>query len=170
MYRRIETRSSLICSTIMQTIIQKQYIPLPIEQVWDFFTSPENLNAITPDSMQFEIKSTLPPKVYEGLLIQYKVRPFLNIPFHWLTEITHVKELKFFVDEQRQGPYALWHHEHHFEEKDGGVWMTDILHYDIGKSVFGYIAGKLFVDQKVNQIFEYRKSKIDLLVAENRLK
>jgi ligand-binding SRPBCC domain-containing protein len=75
----------------------------------------------------------------------------------WVTEITHVKENEFFVDEQRLGPYNIWHHEHHFRAVEGGVLMTDILHYDIGKWVFGWIAGKLFVDAKVQGIFTYRK-------------
>ena len=80
----------------------------------------------------------------------------LNIPVLWVTEITHIMEGKYFVDEQRKGPYKTWHHEHHFEEVDGGVMMTDILHYDIGKSLFGWIAGKLFVHKKVSEIFDFR--------------
>jgi ligand-binding SRPBCC domain-containing protein len=80
----------------------------------------------------------------------------LNIPVNWVTEITHIKDLAYFVDEQRKGPYRMWHHEHHFKEVPEGVLMTDILHYEIGKSIFGWLAGKLFVHRKVKEIFQYR--------------
>lgn len=106
--------------------------------------------------MVFEITSKVPDKIYEGLLINYKIKPMMNVVVHWCTEITIVKPLCYFVDEQRKGPYKLWHHEHHFKAADGGVMMTDILNYDIGKSVLGWLAGELFVHRKVKQIFEYR--------------
>ena len=107
--------------------------------------------------MVFKITSEVPEKMYEGLFITYKISPLLGIQLDWCTEITHVKDKQFFVDEQRKGPYNIWHHEHHFRAVEGGVLMTDILHYDIGKWVFGWIAGKLFVDAKVRGIFTYRK-------------
>lgn len=140
----------------MKKIKQEQFLPISIEEAWDFFTRPENLNKITPKEMVFEITSELPERVYEGLIITYNIKPMLNIPLFWCTEITHIKEGAFFVDEQRKGPYHIWHHEHHFKSVDGGVMMTDILHYEIGKSVFGRLAGQLFVHKKVKQIFEYR--------------
>lgn len=140
----------------MKKIKQEQFLPISIEEAWDFFTRPENLNKITPKEMVFEITSELPERVYEGLIITYNIKPMLNIPLFWCTEITHIKEGAFFVDEQRKGPYHIWHHEHHFKSVDGGVMMTDILHYEIGKSVFGWLAGQLFVHKKVKQIFEYR--------------
>ena len=133
------------------------------EGIWDFFTSPKNLNDITPDGMRFEILSELPDKVYEGLIICYKISPFLNIPMNWVTEITHVKDYLFFVDEQRQGPYKLWHHEHHFKTVENEVEMTDILHYDIGKGIFGQIAGALFVHKQVRNIFDYRYERLEEL-------
>jgi ligand-binding SRPBCC domain-containing protein len=98
----------------------------------------------------------VPEKMYPGMFIMYSIRPMFNIPMNWVTEITHVSDRKFFVDEQRVGPYHIWHHEHHFEEKDGGVLMTDILHYNVGMSFLGWIASKLFVDKKVQGIFDYR--------------
>jgi ligand-binding SRPBCC domain-containing protein len=99
--------------------------------------------------------------MYPGMFIVYSIRPVMNIPMRWVTEITHVEDRKFFVDEQRVGPYNIWHHEHHFEEKDGGVLMTDILHYDVGKSILGWLASQLFVDKKVRNIFEYRSQILD---------
>ncbi len=106
--------------------------------------------------MVFEITSELPEKMYEGLIITYKIKPMLNISMNWCTEISHIKDKMFFVDEQRKGPYNIWHHEHHFKEVPGGVLMTDLLYYDIGMSLFGWLAGKLFVHKKVKQIFTYR--------------
>ena len=140
----------------MVKLKQEQFLPISLEVAWKFFATPKNLNEITPDNMVFEIKSKLPETMYAGLLINYRLKPMLNIPINWCTEITHIKENEYFVDEQRKGPYRIWHHEHHFKAVDGGVVMTDILHYDIGKSVFGWLAGKLFVEKKVKRIFEYR--------------
>ena len=147
----------------MKRLTSKQFLPISIEKAWDFFSSPKNLNEITPEDMTFKITSELPAKMYEGMFITYKVSPMFNIPLDWCTEITHISEPNFFIDEQRKGPYSIWHHEHHFESVEGGVMMTDILSYDIGLSVFGWIAGKLFVDSKVSGIFEYRTKKLEQL-------
>jgi ligand-binding SRPBCC domain-containing protein len=135
---------------------QEQFLPISLDEAWQFFATPKNLNEITPDDMVFEIVSELPDTMYAGLLINYRLKPMLNIPVNWCTEITHIKEQEYFIDEQRNGPYRIWHHEHHFETVEGGVLMTDILHYDIGKSIFGWMAGKLFVHKKVKTIFDYR--------------
>ena len=135
---------------------QQQLLPISLEQAWDFFATPKNLNRVTPSGLVFEITSDLPEKMYEGLMITYRIKPMFNIPVNWCTEITHIKDKMYFVDEQRKGPYSMWHHEHHFTSVDGGVLMTDILYYDIGKSVFGWIVGKLFVHKKVREIFNYR--------------
>lgn len=140
----------------MNKLKQEQFLPLTIDEAWDFFATPLNLNKITPDDMVFVFTSSVPEKMYRGLIITYKIKPLLNIPMNWVTEITHIEDKVYFVDEQRKGPYNIWHHEHHFRAVDGGVIMTDILHYDIGKSIFGWLAGKLFVDKKVKQIFEFR--------------
>jgi ligand-binding SRPBCC domain-containing protein len=140
----------------MKRLYREQWFPISIDEAWDFFSSPKNLNDITPEDLVFEIKSEVPEKMYQGMFIIYSIKPLLNIPMKWVTEITHVEEKKYFVDEQRVGPYNIWHHEHHFEQKDAGVLMKDILHYDVGKSFLGTIASKLFVDKKVQAIFDYR--------------
>ncbi len=145
----------------MKKLVQEQFLPISIEKAWDFFATPRNLNEITPEDMVFEILGDVPEKMYQGMFIMYKISPFLNIKLNWCTEITHVSEGHFFVDEQRKGPYNIWHHEHHFEPVEGGVMMTDILHYDIGLGFLGWIAGKLFVDNKVKHIFEYRRKILD---------
>ena len=141
-----------------------QVLPVSLEKAWDFFSDPENLQAITPDGMGFQIISRFHgTKMYQGQLIEYKVRPVLNIPMYWMTEITHVQEGKYFVDEQRFGPYSLWHHQHHFREVPGGVEMRDIVHYKIPLGFMGEIANSLFVAAKLRSIFEYRYRKVEEL-------
>ena len=140
----------------MKVLKQEQFLPISLETAWSFFATPKNLNLVTPKDMVFEITSELPERLYEGLIITYRIKPMMNIPMNWCTEITHIQEQQFFVDEQRKGPYNIWHHEHHFKAVEGGVLMTDLLHYDIGKSIFGWVAGKLFVHKKVKEIFAYR--------------
>jgi|TARA_B110000879_G_scaffold27658_2_gene37613 ligand-binding SRPBCC domain-containing protein len=148
-----------------------QFLPLSLDEAWDFFSSPYNLDEITPADMCFEILSDVKDKkMYEGMVIQYKIRPILNIPLDWVTEITHVKEKSHFVDEQRFGPYAFWHHEHHFKAMEGGVKIEDILHYSAPLGLLGKIAEVLYVDNKVKQIFEYRYQKLNELfpIKENK--
>ena len=133
-------------------------LPGKIDTIWQFFSRPENLNDITPKDMAFEIISDIKNQaMYEGMLIQYKVSPILNIKMNWLTEITHIKEHEYFIDEQRFGPYALWHHQHHFKEVDGGILMKDILHYAIPLGILGQMANGIFVSKKVSSIFDYRE-------------
>ncbi len=137
-------------------------IPATIEQVWDFISSPRNLKHITPDFMGFDILTkNLPEKMYPGMIISYHVRPVLGIKTLWVTEITHVKDLEYFVDEQRIGPYKLWHHQHILEEIPGGVRMRDIVSYQPPFGPLGSIANALFIKSLLEKIFDYRTLKID---------
>ena len=145
----------------MPYLIQEQFLPITLEQAWEFFATPKNLDKVTPAELQFHITSPLPEKMYEGLMITYKIKPMLNISIECWTKIEFIKELEYFVDEQVKGPYKIWHHEHHFKKADNGVMMKDILYYDVGKSFIGWIAGKLFVNKKVNEIFSYRKAALE---------
>lgn len=141
-----------------------QFVPRSLGEVWDFFSRPENLDRITPEDMSFEILSDIKDMpMYEGMIIQYRVSPLLGIKMRWVTEITTVRDRAYFIDEQRFGPYALWHHQHHFEEVDGGVLMKDILHYKIPYGFIGTIADALIVDQKVESIFTYREKIVNEL-------
>lgn len=125
--------------------------------LWDFISSPKNLQEITPDEMGFEILTeNLAEEMYAGQIITYKVSPLLGIKLNWCTEITHVKEGEYFVDEQRFGPYAMWHHEHHIKETPEGMLMTDIIHYKLPFGFLGDIARGLFVKKKLQGIFDYR--------------
>jgi ligand-binding SRPBCC domain-containing protein len=145
----------------MYQLIRKQFVPTDLETCWNFFSSPKNLKTITPDYMGFDILVDIPEKMYEGLMIEYKVRPVLGIPMNWITEIKYVHDHKFFVDEQRKGPYKIWHHEHHFESVDGGVMMTDIVSYELPFGFLGKIAHPLFVRKKLEEIFDYRYKKVE---------
>ncbi len=141
----------------------EQLLPLSLEEAWSFFSSPANLNRITPEKMDFQMLDELPATMYEGMLIRYRIKPMLNIPINWVTEITRIRDLEYFVDEQRKGPYRIWHHEHHFKAVGSGVLMTDKLYYDIGLGLVGWIAGKLWVDQQVRKIFHFREMKLNEL-------
>ncbi len=135
----------------------KQFLPISMEEAWDFFSSPENLKDITPSHMKFDIRYISgSKKMYPGQIITYKLQPVPVIPVSWTTEITHVMEPTYFVDEQRFGPYALWHHQHRFKEVDGGVEMEDEVNYAIPLGILGRIANWLFVGKKVKGIFDYR--------------
>ncbi|MGC4035236.1 MAG: SRPBCC family protein [Chitinophagaceae bacterium] len=141
-----------------------QKIPASIEQTWDFFSNPANLQAITPAKMDFRVISKYhSDRTYAGQIIEYKLRPLLKIPVYWMTEITYVEEHRYFVDEQRFGPYSLWHHQHHFKSIDGGVEMTDIVHYKIPFWFIGDIANAVFVKKELEMIFSYRFQKIEEL-------
>jgi ligand-binding SRPBCC domain-containing protein len=137
-----------------------QFLPISIEKAWDFFSSPTNLSKITPAELKFKILSTDLTKVYAGQVIEYKVHPILGIPLYWMTEITQVEHHKYFVDDQRYGPYSMWHHQHHFKVVEGGVEMTDIVHYKLPFWIFGDIANTLFVKAKLKEIFDYRIKKV----------
>ncbi len=142
-----------------------------IDVVWDFISSPANLKRITPDFMGFDIVSHhLPEKMYQGMIIEYRVKPVLNIPTRWVTEITQIEEKKFFIDEQRVGPYKLWHHQHFVEPQGDNTLMTDIVSYSPPMGVLGNLANQLLIKKKLKGIFDYRTKAIEAWVRENELK
>ncbi|MBT8189926.1 MAG: SRPBCC family protein [Bacteroidia bacterium] len=137
---------------------EKQFVPATIDEVWDFISSPANLKEITPDYMGFDITSKdLPEKMYPGMIISYKVSPLLGIKMTWVTEITQVREKEFFIDEQRVGPYSMWHHQHHIKPVEGGVMMTDIVTYQPPLGPLGAIANSLLIRKQLKEIFDYRR-------------
>ena len=148
------------------TFHKKQNLPISIDVAWQFLSNPFNLKLITPVYMSFDIISGADRPMYPGQIVQYIVTPILGIKTKWLTEITHVVNKKYFVDEQRYGPYALWHHKHFIKEIENGVEMEDIIDY---KVPFGWI-GQLFhpylVKPKLEEIFEYRQKKLVELFGE----
>lgn len=145
----------------MYQLKRKQLVKTDLQTCWDFFSSPKNLSVITPEKMKFTVLTEQPETMYEGLMIAYKVSPVLGIPLGWITEIKTVKEGLFFVDEQRKGPYKIWHHEHHFEVVEDGVLMTDIVSYTLPFGFLGKFAHWLFVRKQLEAIFEYRFKKVE---------
>ncbi len=138
-----------------------QHINSSIEECWAFFSSPKNLQKITPETMGFNITDFDEKLMYAGQIIQYKVSPLLGLKLSWTTEITFVKDKSYFIDEQRFGPYALWHHKHFFEAEGNGVKMTDVVHYALPFGFIGRIMNALVVKNKLKEIFEYRVLKVD---------
>ena len=139
-----------------------QKLPGTIEKVWDFISSPQNLRKISPPYMGFEITSNnLPVKMYPGMIISYKVSPLLGIKLTWVTEITHVKEKEFFVDEQRIGPYSMWHHQHKIEPIENGVLMSDIVTYKPPFGILGALSNQLFIKSQLEKIFNYRETALE---------
>tara|TARA_Y200000002_G_scaffold158085_1_gene130705 strand:- start:609 stop:1118 length:510 start_codon:yes stop_codon:yes gene_type:complete len=143
-----------------------QKLPLSIKETWDFFSDPKNLKTITPDYMGFEIIDGDDKKIFPGQIIQYNVTPLFGIPIKWVTEITHVLNEKYFVDEQRFGPYSLWHHKHFIKEIEGGVEMEDVVHYKLPFGLLGQIVHPIIVKPKLDEIFNYRYNKLIELFGE----
>ncbi|MDF2190696.1 SRPBCC family protein [Paraflavitalea sp. CAU 1676] len=148
----------------VHTIRSVQLIPISPATAWEFFSSPHNLQAITPGDVHFRIISTLHGnRIYPGQIIEYRIKPFWGIEWYWMTEITHVEEGKYFADEQRYGPYSLWHHQHHFRDVPGGLEMTDIVHYKVRGGWMGDMLVGWLVKKKLRQIFDFRYKKIEEL-------
>lgn len=146
----------------------EQVINTSLETAWTFFSRAENLEKITPAYMRFNITSPATDKpVYAGQIITYIIRPVLGIPLKWMTEITHVVEGEYFIDEQRQGPYGIWHHQHHFDQVPEGVRMTDIVHYSLPFGILGRIAHAIFVQRQLRDIFSFRREAIRRLFKNN---
>lgn len=142
----------------MYKLYQEQFLPVDLETAWSFFTSPFNLKKITPPYMGFEIVSKdTKSEIFEGQLIDYKVKPVLSIPMFWRTEIKNVIYRREFTDTQLRGPYKQWIHRHRFVKKDHGVLMIDEIDYEVPFSIFGKLAHALFIRRQLKGIFEYRK-------------
>lgn len=132
-----------------------------MREAWDFFATPKNLERITPDDFHIEITSRpMPDRIHKGQIITYEMKPMLGIKTNWMTEITHVEENSFFIDEQRSGPYKIWHHEHWFEQRKDGVLMTDKVVYVMPFGIIGRLAHGLFVGRQIKHIFAHRKKAI----------
>lgn len=140
-----------------------QHINATLDECWAFFSSPENLQKITPMSMGFQITDFDNQSMYAGQIIQYKISPLLGLKLNWVTEITKVKDKAYFIDEQRFGPYSFWHHKHFFEATSNGIKMTDVVHYALPLGFLGRIMNALIVKKKLKEIFDYRFVKVDQL-------
>lgn len=145
------------------TLYRRQHLPISKKEAWSFLSDPKNLKTITPDYMGFDILSGADRPMFAGQIIQYIVTPILGIKTKWITEITHVVDGEYFVDEQRFGPYALWHHKHFIKEIDGGVEMEDIIDYKLPLGILGQLIHPFVVKPKLEEIFNYRTKKLEEL-------
>lgn len=147
-----------------------QFLKSDLQTVWNFMSSPLNLAKITPKYMGFHILSNVEDlkRMYPGQIIEYHVSPLFGIKLHWVTEITHVEHLKYFVDEQRFGPYAFWHHKHFLKEVNGGVEMIDIIHYKLPLGILGKLANILFVSKQLKEVFQHRERELELLYNQSK--
>ena len=134
-----------------------QKLPISLNEAWDFLSSPDNLELITPKSMDFNITDYDKNKAYPGQIIQYTVKPLLGIKINWVTEITQVRDKEFFIDEQRFGPYTFWHHKHFIKEIEGGIIMEDVIHYKPPFGLLGVLLNFLFINSKLNSVFKHRE-------------
>ena len=149
---------------MIHQIKTEQVLCANIDDVWDFVASPQNLKHITPEYMNFTITSKdLPKEMYAGMIISYKVSPILKIPLNWVTEITQVDKKKYFVDEQRFGPYKMWHHQHIFEPHINGVLMTDLISYKLPLGSLGKIINAIYIKNQLETIFNYRFHKMNTI-------
>ncbi len=144
------------------TLERQTVLNTTLEKAWEYFSRPENLNEITPDDMQFKILTDVKgKKMHAGMIIHYRIQPAPFMSFGWTTEIAHSADNQFFVDEQRFGPYAFWHHQHLFEDKGTHVVMTDIVNYALPLGILGRIAHFVWVKNKLKGIFDYRTTVVN---------
>lgn len=146
----------------LHQIYVTQKLPISLEAAWQFFSSPHNLKTITPEYMGFVItEKHLPEKIYPGMIITYTVTPLLGIRMSWVTEISQAQPPHYFIDEQRHGPYAFWHHKHFIKEVPGGVEVSDLVHYRVPLGPIGDMINALYIRHKLKQIFDYRFKKLN---------
>jgi ligand-binding SRPBCC domain-containing protein len=154
----------------LHVLRRQETLPIAPAAAWEFFSNPRNLVLITPPSLGFEVLTpNLPERIYAGMMIAYRVRPLAGIPVLWLTEITHVREGEYFVDEQRAGPYALWHHEHWLRPAArGGTEVEDLVTYRLPLGWLGGAVHRLLVRRRIESIFDYRSTAVHKLAAANK--
>lgn len=150
----------------MYTLNKKQKLPVSLQEAWDFIANPKNLATITPPNMGFKTLSGDERQMFAGQIIHYTITPLFGLKLEWITEITHIADKSFFVDEQRYGPYKFWHHKHFLKEIKGGVEMEDILHYKLPMGILGKMMHPFLVKPKLEQIFEYRQKKLTELFGD----
>ncbi len=150
----------------VNTLRRRQLVPAPLNEVWEYFCDPRNLNELTPPGMNFLIVSVDPGRMMAGQLIEYRVEFIRGLRSLWLTEIAHVRENEYFVDEQRIGPYQFWYHEHRFVAAEGGTWMTDKVTYSVGFGPLGDLLNILWVGRRLKSIFDFRAEKIKAIFPE----
>ena len=145
-----------------------QSLPISLETAWAFFSDPHNLQQITPVWLDFKITNTIADKMHPGMIISYRLTTLFQLPTSWVTEITHVNEPHFFVDEMKLGPYRFWHHQHRFIEQTDGIEMQDTVHYALKFGWLGQILHNMVIRSKLNDIFDYRHAALEAIFGSRR--
>ena len=148
---------------MIHRLVRQQVVSANLDVVWDYFASPKNLDEMTPPDMKFKILSGGEEAMYLGQLIEYRVQIMPMVSSRWLTEIAHLEEKTFFVDEQRLGPYQFWYHEHRFEPVKGGTKISDRVTYALPFGPLGELVHAIWVDRRLQYIFNYRRDKVNTL-------
>ena len=157
----------LICNKMKKFSIKfEQFIDLPIEDVFNFFSKPQNLSLITPPRLKFDILTPMPLEMKEGQLIDYSLTIMYIVKLHWRTLITYYDKPYKFIDQQIKGPYSLWHHTHIFEEKDGGTLIKDDLVYSISFGIIGQFVHAVYIKYDIQNIFKYRYKILNIIFQE----
>ena len=152
----------------VHTLKKKQFLPITIEESWEFFSNPMNLKVITPPSLGLDITSEYSGEIYEGLILTYNVNPFPGYTTEWVTEITHLERNRYFIDEQRIGPYKLWHHQHFFRPEKDGITAEDLIHYCVPFGPLGDLLNYIYISKNLDNIFDYRYKVLDELFPLNK--
>ena len=151
----------------MYTLYREQYVTATLADAWDLLKNPANLDLITPPDLQFKIVSPVPREMFDGLIIEYRIRiPWFGL-HSWIAEIKHIREMYSFVDEQRIGPYTFWYHYHQIEEERGRVRLIDRVNYEVPFSIFGRIIHFFFIRKTLKRIFDYRQQKLAEFLGNN---
>jgi ligand-binding SRPBCC domain-containing protein len=151
----------------MYTISREQYVTSTLAEAWDLLKNPANLDLITPPDLQFQIISPVPEEMFEGLLVEYRIKiPWFGLRT-WVAEIKHIREFNSFVDEQRIGPYTFWYHYHQIDEVDGRVRLIDRVYYEVPFSIFGTVIHFFFIRKNLKRIFDFRQKKLAELLSIN---
>ena len=145
----------------MYHLHREQLLPCTLSEAWEFFSTPRNLDLLTPDSVGFKITYLQSEQMHTGQIIGYKIKVAPMVWLEWMTEITHVDPMRSFVDDQRIGPYKVWHHTHRFQEQDDGVLMTDDVTYAMPFGPLGRMMHTLYVKGQLKHIFDERHRLVD---------
>jgi ligand-binding SRPBCC domain-containing protein len=145
----------------LYSIHQSQRLPISLQEAWNYFADPSNLEQITPEWLRFDIKNEAADSMYPGMIISYRITALAGIPTSWVTEITQVHSQQYFIDEQRFGPYKFWHHQHHFRAIEEGVEVEDLVHYALPFGVLGRVVHRLDIRSRLESIFDYRRQVLE---------
>ena len=144
----------------MYTLSREQYVTSTLAEAWDLLKNPANLDLITPEDLQFQIISPVPEEMFDGLIVEYRIKiPWFGMRT-WIAEIKHIKEMHSFVDEQRIGPYSFWYHYHQLDAEGGRIKLTDRVYYEVPYWVFGTIIHFFFIRKTLKRIFDYRQQRL----------